>query len=88
MSGYRLLPRWLAARAGMKVDAALTRDIRDLVGRIGELIDLFARADSLLVEALDCITRRRRAWGEDRVGDEGPWIRRLTGSAAAGSPIS
>lgn len=48
VSGYRLLYRWLDARKGLPVDHALMRELRDLVGRIAELIDLFARADSLL----------------------------------------
>ncbi|MGH6853519.1 MAG: type ISP restriction/modification enzyme, partial [Methylocella sp.] len=49
VSGYRLLPRWLAARQGLAVDHALITQIRDVVGRIAELIDLFARADRLLI---------------------------------------
>ena len=53
VSGYRVLPRWLAAREGAKVDGAFTREVRDIVGRIGELIDLFGRADSLLTSAVD-----------------------------------
>ena len=53
VSGYRVFPRWLAAREGAIVDGAFTREVRDLVGRIGELIDLFARADSVLASAVD-----------------------------------
>ncbi|MGH6795213.1 MAG: type ISP restriction/modification enzyme, partial [Methylocella sp.] len=52
VSGYRLLPRWLAARQGLAVDHALISQIRDVVGRIAELIDLFARADRLLIQIL------------------------------------
>lgn len=52
VSGYRLLYRWLDARKGLPVDHALIRELRDLVGRIAELIDLFARADSLLAQIL------------------------------------
>lgn len=52
VSGYRLLPRWLAAREGQSVDAALIRSLRDVAGRIAESIDLFARADTVLVRAL------------------------------------
>ena len=53
VSGYRVLPRWLAARAGLAVDQALVQDVRDLVGRLGELVDLFGRADSVLAQTLD-----------------------------------
>ena len=52
VSGYRLLFRWLDARRGMPVDHAFIGEFRDLVGRIAELIDLFARADTVLGQAL------------------------------------
>lgn len=52
VSGYRLLPRWLAARAGQPVDRAFIKQVRDIAGRIAELIDLFDRADIVLEEAL------------------------------------
>ena len=52
VSGYRLLFRWLDARRGLPVDNALVTALRDLVGRIAELIDLFDRADQVLVRAL------------------------------------
>lgn len=58
VSGYRVAPRWLAARQGLPVDQALVSALRDLVGRINELIDLFARADrileTILPDALTC----------------------------------
>lgn len=58
VSGYRLLPRWLAARAGQPVDRAFIKQVRDIAGRIAELIDLFDRADKVLEEALqDTLTR-------------------------------
>lgn len=58
VSGYRLLPRWLAARAGQPVDRAFIKQVRDIAGRIAELIDLFDRADKMLEEALqDTLTR-------------------------------
>lgn len=54
VSGYRVVPRWLAARAGMDATAPdFIPQLRDLVGRVGELIDLYLRADSLLVQTLD-----------------------------------
>jgi hypothetical protein len=62
VSGYRLLFRWLDARQGLPVDHALVTALRDLVGRIAELIDLFARADQLLVRALGA-TLSREALG-------------------------
>lgn len=52
VSGYRLLSRWLDARKGLGADHALITQMRDVVGRIAELIDLFARADRLLVQIL------------------------------------
>jgi len=52
VSGYRLLSRWLDARKGLAADHALITQMRDLVGRIAELIDLFARADTLLGQVL------------------------------------
>ena len=52
VSGYRLLPRWLAARQGLPVDHGLVTGMRDVAGRIAELIDLFARADKVLKQAL------------------------------------
>jgi len=48
VSGYRLLPRWIEARIGLPADLALVRDLRDICGRVAELIDLFAEADIVL----------------------------------------
>jgi len=52
VSGYRLLPRWLGARQGQPVDAVLVEAIRDVAGRIAELLSLFAEADAVLARAL------------------------------------
>ena len=52
VSGYRLLFRWLDARQGQDVDYAIISGLRDVVGKIAELIDLFARADQILELAL------------------------------------
>lgn len=52
VSGYRVLPRWLEARVGQPVDLALVNEIGDICGRIAELIDLFAAADTVLDAAL------------------------------------
>ena len=58
VSGYRVLPRWLEARAGLPADLGFVRDLRDICGRIAELIDLFGRADIVLEAALrETLTR-------------------------------
>ena len=62
VSNYRLLPRWLEARKGLAPDHGFLTDLRDLVGRIGELIDLFDRADHVLTHALTA-TLGREALG-------------------------
>jgi hypothetical protein len=62
VSGYRLLYRWFDARQGLAVDHALISAMRDVVGRIAELIDLFARADKVLEQAL-VTTLSREALG-------------------------
>ena len=62
VSNYRLLPRWLEARKGLAPDHGFLTDLRDLVGRIGELIDLFDRADHVLEGALTA-TLGREALG-------------------------
>lgn len=62
VSGYRVLARWLEARQGLPVDHALVTGMRDVVGRIAELIDLFARADQVLAQALPA-TLSRQALG-------------------------
>lgn len=54
VSGYRVVPRWLAAREGLDATAPqFIPQLRDLVGRVAELIDLNLRADSLLIQTLD-----------------------------------
>lgn len=58
VSGYRVLPRWLEARIGLPADLALVRELRDICGRIEELIDLFAEADIVLEATLrETLTR-------------------------------
>jgi predicted helicase len=52
VSGYRLLPRWLESRIGLPADFSLVSELRDICGRIAELIDLFASADIVLEGAL------------------------------------
>jgi predicted helicase len=69
VSGYRLVPRWLEARIGLPADLALVRDLRDICGRIAELIDLFAQAD-IVLEATLQETLTREALGLDPVGQD------------------
>ncbi|MGI8841687.1 MAG: type ISP restriction/modification enzyme [Caulobacteraceae bacterium] len=58
VSGYVLLPRWLAAREGLAIGPAFIPELRDIAARIAQLIDLFAAADSLLAATLgDSLTR-------------------------------
>ncbi len=69
VSGYRLVPRWLEARIGLQADLAVVRELRDICGRIAELIDLFAQADIVLEATIqDSLTRE--ALGFDLAGHE------------------
>ncbi len=52
VSGYRVLPQWLRGRAGLPVDFNLVNELRDICGRIAELVDLFQQADTVLNETL------------------------------------
>lgn len=53
VSGYRVLPRWLAGREGMEIDEDFIPQLRDVAARIAELIDLFADADTILERTLE-----------------------------------
>ena len=58
VSGYRLLSHWLEARIGLPADLGIVRELRDICGRIAELIDLFAEADIVLEATLqEALTR-------------------------------
>jgi predicted helicase len=58
VSGYRLVPRWLEARVGLPTDLALVQELRNICGRIAELIDLFVQADTVLQATLqETLTR-------------------------------
>ncbi len=62
VSGYRVFPRWLDGREGLPTDNAILKEMRDIVGRITELIDLFEQADHVLSKAL-ATTLSRSALG-------------------------
>lgn len=53
VSGYPVLPRWLAARKGIEVTHDFLEVFRDITGRINELIYRFDEADVVLQEALN-----------------------------------
>lgn len=59
VSGYRVLQKWLAGRAGISVDKAFLDEFRDITGRINELIHLFDEADLVLQDALNHTLTRR-----------------------------
>jgi len=48
VSGYPVLRRWIGAREGLPLDHDLFLAFRDVCGRIADLVDLFARADTIL----------------------------------------
>ncbi len=58
VSGYRVLPRWLEAREGKEIDRPKIEEIRDIAGRIHELLHWFDRADLVLDASLaDTLSR-------------------------------
>ncbi len=63
VSGYPVLHRWLRARNGQRVDAALQRDTLDVVARIEELLHLFREADPLLEQAVQMSLGRKQLTG-------------------------
>lgn len=71
VSGYRVLPRWLEARRGLPVDHALVTELRDITGRIAELIDLFVESDTVLERTLgDTLTREGLGFGIEEDDEE------------------
>ena len=58
VSGYELLPKWIKGREGLEVDLALATELRDICGRIAELIDLSAKADKILTETFKKVLGR------------------------------
>ncbi len=63
VSGYPVLHRWLRARNGQPIDAALQRAVLDVVARIEELLHRFREADPLLEQAIDMSLRRSQLIG-------------------------
>ncbi len=63
VSGYPVLHRWLRARNGQRVDAALQREILDVVARIEELLHRFREADPLLEQAIRTSLSRKQLTG-------------------------
>jgi hypothetical protein len=71
VSGYRLLPRWIESRVGLPADLTLVRELRDICGRITELIDLFSEADIVLEATLqDTLTREALGFGLGGHGED------------------
>lgn len=58
VSGYPVLQRWLRARKGEALDAALLREALDVVWRIEELVALAGEADLALARALEASLTR------------------------------
>jgi hypothetical protein len=72
VSGYRVLPRWIAAREGISIGSTFIPELRDVAGRIAELLFLFRESDSIL-EATLAGPIKRAALGlaaEDEPEDE------------------
>ncbi len=59
VSNYRVLPRWLAARNGEALNAALQRAILDVAWRLEELLHWFDAADVVLAAAITASLTRR-----------------------------
>ena len=58
VSGYELLPKWIKGREGLEVDLSLATELRNICGRIAELIDLSAKADKILTETFKKVLGR------------------------------
>jgi Type ISP C-terminal specificity domain/N-6 DNA Methylase len=58
VSGYELLPKWIRGREGLDVDVTIAMELRDICGRIAEMIDLSAKADKILAKTLKNVMGR------------------------------
>lgn len=64
VSGYFVRRRWLDGRIGLPADLAIVTELRDICGRIAELIDRFAEADNVLEATLrDSLSREALGFG-------------------------
>ena len=82
------MPRWLEARIGLPADIALVRELRDICGRVAELIDLFAEADIVLEATLhESLTREAFGLGLESnrrmTNEQGPF----RATARPGKPV-
>ena len=59
VSGYPVLYRWLRARNGEALDAALQRNLLDTIARIEEILCLFDEADDILEAAMQAPLTRQ-----------------------------
>ena len=58
VSGYQVFYRWLRARNGQPITAAMQREILDTITRIEESLHLFDEADSVLASATEASLTR------------------------------
>ncbi len=71
VSGYRVLPRWIEARAALPADQVVA-DLKDVAQRVHELIHRFQEADLVLADTLaDTLTREELGFPAEIEGDEG-----------------
>lgn len=72
VSGYRVLPKWLTAREGQELDLPKIQEIRDIAGRIHELLHWFDQADLVLEAALgDTLSREELGLEPEDAPDDG-----------------
>lgn len=73
VSGYRVLPRWIEARAGLPAET-IWPELRDVAARIAELIHRFDEADLVLSDTLaHTLTRAQLGFpaaGREAVADD------------------
>ncbi len=71
VSRYPVLPRWIEGRKGLPADFGFVRELRDICGRIAELIDLFHQADIVLEATLnETLTREALGFAAGESDDD------------------
>ena len=60
VSGHGVIYKWLRARNGERITAALQRSILDIVWRVEELLHLFEESDVILARSLEGPLKRRQ----------------------------